>query len=90
MKALNSTFMMYLGVIFCELVNEFVLQNSKPEFLRKINCNNPKKEQIIQNFEIALAEIRQNHQIIKPPFIFKLQPSTLAEVTILFAIYIIF
>jgi len=46
------------GIIFCELINEVVLNNRKPDFLTQVKNNNLTYQDSLYNINMALNEIR--------------------------------
>ena len=67
-------------MIFCELVNEVILENQKPDFLPKIKLNNPNYEEILRNINMALNEIRLIKHISVPQNILILRDTDLIKV----------
>jgi len=62
------------GIIFCELVNEVILKNRKPDFLTQVKNDNLTYQDSLHNINMALNEIKllkdprtpQNIQALKP------------------------
>ena len=67
-------------MIFCELVNEVILENQKPDFLPKIKRNNPNYEETLRNINMALNEIRLIKHISVPQSILNLRDTDLIKV----------
>jgi len=67
MVSLLRLFNELLGLIFCELVNEVVLNNQKPDFLTRVKNNNLTYQDSLHNMNMALNEIRTyNSSKIQP------------------------
>jgi len=50
--------MNFLGIIFCELVNEVILKNRKPDFLTQVKNDNLTYQDSLHNINNALNEIK--------------------------------
>jgi hypothetical protein len=61
------------GVIFCEIVNEIILHNQKPDFLPKIKINQPNYEESIRNATMALTELKSMRTLNLPSHIANLK-----------------
>lgn len=73
---------MSIGVIFCEIVNEVILRNQKPNFLLQINLAKSGNEDVIRNFQLALAEIREHCEGILPAYLQNVTPQSLVQVAV--------
>jgi hypothetical protein len=83
----NQT-LIYVGVIFCEIVNEIILKNQKPDFLPKIKQNNPTFNDILENIRMALFEIKSIRNYDVPRHIHEIRDSELTNVPFLSRILI--
>lgn len=74
---------LFQGVVFCELVNEIVLRNSKPDFLPQVKNDNLTYQDSLHNINMALSEIRSFKGVRAPPEVSELKSHELISVTLL-------
>ena len=70
----------HLGIIFCELVNEVILKNRKPDFLTQVKNDNLTYQDSLHNINMALNEIKLLKDSRIPQNIHALKPHELISV----------
>jgi len=74
----------YSGVVFCEIINEKILQNQRPDFLPKIRNHNPSYYDSIYNMEMALQALTSQKAVLNiPPEIEQLKSQEVVKVNLL-------
>ena len=73
-----------IGVVFCEIINEKILQNQRPDFLPKIRNHNPSYYDSIYNVEMALQALTSQRAVLNiPPEIEQLKSQEVVKVNLL-------